>query len=89
MKVTNTTLLILLLLLVLVGGTANVMVMLKLGPPRSCIAVPPYAAIPRRFVMEHPDCADELLRSMNVTNVRVRRIPQANSSHTLGDEGTV
>ena len=88
-KLTSTRLLILLLLLVLVGATANVMVMLRLASPQSCNAAPPCAAIPRRFVMEHPDCADELLRSMNVTNVRVRRIPQANSSHTLGDEGTV
>jgi hypothetical protein len=31
----------------------------------------PCGAIPTRFVMEEPECADKLLRSMNVTNVRV------------------
>ena len=89
MKVTSTTLLILLLLLVLVGATANVMVMLKLRSPQSCDAAPPCAAIPTRFVVEHPDCADKLLRSMNVTNVRVRSAGQRESSDVPGDEGTV
>lgn len=31
----------------------------------------PCGAIPTRFVMEEPECADKLLRSMNVTNVRI------------------
>ena len=89
MKVTSTTLLILLLLLVLVGATANVMVMLKLRSPQSCDAAPPCAAIPTRFVVEHPDCADKLLRSMNVTNVRIQPVGQAKFFDTPGNEGTV
>ena len=28
-------------------------------------------AIPTRFVLEEPECADKLLKSMNVTDVRV------------------
>jgi len=31
----------------------------------------PCQAIPTRFVMEEPECANKLLRSMNVTNVRI------------------
>ncbi len=31
----------------------------------------PCAALPTRFVLEEPECADKLLRAMNVTNVRV------------------
>ena len=31
----------------------------------------PCQALPIRFVMEEPECADKLLRSMNVSNVRV------------------
>jgi hypothetical protein len=29
------------------------------------------AAIPMRFVMDEPECADKLFRAMNVTNVHV------------------
>jgi len=31
----------------------------------------PCQALPIRFVMDEPECADKLLRSMNVSNVRV------------------
>ena len=31
----------------------------------------PGAAIPVKFVMDDPVCADKLVRSMNVTNVRI------------------
>lgn len=30
-------------------------------------------AIPMAFVSEHPECADELLRAMNVPNIRIQR----------------
>jgi hypothetical protein len=33
----------------------------------------PCQAVPIRFVMDEPECADRLLRSMNVSNVRVLR----------------
>ena len=31
----------------------------------------PCQSLPIRFVMDEPECADKLLRSMNVSNVRV------------------
>lgn len=31
----------------------------------------PCAAIPTRYILQEPECADKLLRAMNVTNVRV------------------
>ena len=31
----------------------------------------PCRAVPTRFVMEEPECANKLLRSMNVTNVHI------------------
>ena len=31
----------------------------------------PCGAVPTRFVIEEPECDDKLLRSMNVTNVRI------------------
>ena len=31
----------------------------------------PCEAIPVRFVLDEPECADKLLRAMNLTNVRV------------------
>ena len=37
----------------------------------------PCAAIPTRFVLEEPACAQKLLESMNVTNVRVSAAQKA------------
>jgi len=31
----------------------------------------PCQAVPIRFVMDEPECADKLLRSMNVTNIHI------------------
>lgn len=31
----------------------------------------PCAAIPTRYILQEPECANKLLRAMNVTNVRV------------------
>jgi len=31
----------------------------------------PCQAVPTQFVMDEPECADKLLRAMNVTNVRI------------------
>jgi len=31
----------------------------------------PCQAVPIRFVIDEPECADKLLRSMNVSNVRI------------------
>ncbi len=47
----------------------------------------PYAAIPVKFVMEDPVCADKLVRSMNITNVRIlprRGSIEASPIETIG-----
>jgi len=44
----------------------------------------PCKAVPTRFVMEEPECANKLLRSMNVTNVRI--LPAATSNTAWDDE---
>jgi len=44
----------------------------------------PCRAVPTRFVMEEPECANKLLRSMNITNVRI--LPAATSNTVWGDE---
>ena len=83
------TLTIVLLWIVLAAVAANTVMTLKSRSSQSCDASLPCAAIPTRFVMEHPDCADKLIRAMNVTNVRVRSVAQPKSSETQGNEGTV
>ena len=83
------TLTIVLLWTVLAAVAANTVMTLKPRSPQSCGASPPCAAIPRRFVMDHPECADKLLRSMNVTNVRIQPVGQAKFFDTPGNEGTV
>ncbi len=57
----------------LIGVATNTVTMLKLtaelkrAPPRAL----PCSAIPTRLVLEDPICAQKLLDSMNVTNVRI------------------
>ena len=46
--------------------------MLRAREPLSC------RAIPTRFVMEEPECANKLLKRMNITNVRI--LPAATSN---------
>ena len=41
----------------------------------------PCQAVPIRFVMDEPECTDKLLRSMNVTNVRVLPSEALGSCH--------
>jgi hypothetical protein len=52
----------------------------KLAGPVSKRSPLPCGAIPTRFVMEEPECADKLLRSMNVTNVRVLPVVRGSSA---------
>ena len=44
----------------------------------------PCQAIPIRFVMEEPECANKLLRSMNMTNTRILRDAKLNSQWDPG-----
>ena len=42
-------------------------------PPEYPASPLPCGAVPTQFVMEHTECADHLLRAMNITNVRIQR----------------
>ena len=44
----------------------------------------PCPAIPTRFVLDDPECADKLLRAMNVTNVRI--LPRGSSVLQMDEE---
>lgn len=65
-------------MLLLVGLVANLTLVIKLkqevtsfqkeAPKRPSL---PCAAIPTRFVMQEPVCAQKLIEAMHVTNVRV------------------
>ena len=63
------------LVLVMIAVVINTVVTLQLAAKMDNFPKPqrslPCAAIPMRLIMEDPVCADKLLRSMNVTNVRV------------------
>lgn len=43
-------------------------------------ANPRCTAIPVKLILEDPECADKLLRAMNVTNVRVGRADRSEDS---------
>jgi hypothetical protein len=69
--------LLVMIFLLLIGMAVNLALTMEMSAridadrshaPRDSL---PCAAIPTRFVMEHPECADNLLRSMNVTSVRI------------------
>ena len=68
----KTTLAIVLLWIVLAAVAANIVMTLKFRSEKETKPSLPCAAVPTRFVVEHPDCADKLLRSMNVTKVQIR-----------------
>ena len=55
-------------LLMILQLSADMQEMQKHTPNRRSL---PCGAIPTRYVIDEPECADKLLRSMNVTNVRI------------------
>ncbi|MBU0718414.1 MAG: hypothetical protein KJ749_09215 [Planctomycetes bacterium] len=76
-----------LLLLILIALAADWALLLRLNEDvarliddRARKGALPCAALPTRFVLESPDCAQRLLDSMNVTNVRV--LPRGSSPFT-------
>ena len=73
MKINNTTVVIALLFLTLCAVVVDTAITLRLQAAGAGEPTLPCAAIPRRLVTDHPDCAKALLESMNVTNVRVQR----------------
>ena len=66
-----------LLVLVLIGIAADIYLTVHFGKadldrgPRAGRTDLPCPAIPTRLILENPECADKLIRAMNVTNVRV------------------
>jgi len=50
-------------------------------PPEYPASPLPCAAVPTEFVMQHTECADHLLRSMNMTNVRIQRFNRSLFPH--------
>ena len=67
----------LLMVLILTGLFINAIMTARLNSRLDIVALCiqkkhlPCAAIPTRYVMDEPECADKLLRAMNVTNVRI------------------
>ena len=67
-----------LLLLILIALAAEWALLLRLNENVACLADDrasagelPCAALPTRFVLDSPECAQKLLDAMNVSNVRV------------------
>jgi len=70
MKNKHTHLTMLLVLILLVTG-ANVLLTLRVKPCEGEKPHLPCSELPIRFIKEHPACADELLKTMGITNVHV------------------
>ena len=79
MKMNSTTVIIPLLLLILCAVVADIAITRKVATADATEPTLPCAAIPTRFVVEQRECAQMLLESMNVTNVRIQR-PRRTSS---------
>ena len=78
MKEKQTLWMMVLLVLVLIGVAADILLTLRTQPASRARPSLPCAAIPTRYILQYPDCADRLLRAMNVTNVRI--LPRSNLS---------
>jgi len=59
---------ILLFALLVIVSAFNVWVVWKLTQLR---ASEPHLSIPTNFILDYPDCANKLLGSMNISNVRI------------------
>ena len=62
---------IVLLILLLVIMTVNIVITIRSHSNDACVPSLPCSAIPTRFVLEHPDCADKLIKALNLTNVHI------------------
>ena len=67
-----------LILLILIALAVDGALLLRLNDEIACLTdnrthrgALPCAALPTRFLLESPHCAQKLLDSMNVTNVRI------------------
>jgi len=57
-----------LLVLIIVMLVANAVLMYRLVQSK---ALKPCLAVPTRFVLEYPDCAEKLVQAANVSNVKI------------------
>ena len=82
MKQKTTVVIMALLSLILIGLVVDIIITVRTVPGESAKQSLPCAAIPTRYVLEYPECADKLLRAMNVTNVRI--LSRGNTSGLVG-----
>lgn len=59
--------------LILLLSIAQLAVSVHPGPQNTPAPILSAPAVPIDFVTEYPECADDLLRTMNITNVHVHR----------------
>ena len=83
MKEKGFVLIIVLLVLIVIGIVAGIIITISTVPSTPAKPSLPCAAIPTRYVLEYPECADRLLRAMNVTNVRI--LPRGSLSDLVGN----
>ncbi len=71
---------------------SNLLVTLKLAKTTNCLKLSqqnkrlPCEAIPTRFVLEDPECADKLVRTMDLDNVRIRKSDIVEAERYSGNE---
>ncbi|HOW73765.1 MAG TPA: hypothetical protein PKY77_24450 [Phycisphaerae bacterium] len=69
----RSTLVTLLLVVQCVGITINILLTAGLHPTEPAERPLACAAIPWAYITEYPECADRLLKAMNITHVEIRR----------------
>ena len=79
---------VLLLVLILIGIMIDIGITFKTKPSAPARPLLPCQAIPIRYVMEYPECADKLLQAMNVTNVRIRPVETSSLNSKLDPSQT-
>ena len=83
MKPKRIGLIVILLVLILAGIVADIVITIKAIPSTPARPSLPCAAIPTRYVMEYPECADKFLQAMNVTNVRIWSVETSSLNRKL------
>lgn len=78
---------IILLVLLFVITTVNMVITIKSHWTVACESSLPCSAIPTRFVLEYQDCADKLIKAMNLTNVHIVALNKSTSRQIHLPEG--
>ena len=69
MKEKNRRWVIVLLVMILIAFVADITI--RILPPAKAKQQSRCLAVPTKFIMEHPDCADKLVQAANLTNIRI------------------